>query len=182
MGAPKQTFGFKYAHTATHKSKHKTVNWKIYKQQWENYCIVAQLEKQLEEYRVTLFLYSIGPDAGKIYNNFDLSEANWQKLSEILKEFEHFVIEETNETCECYILNSHNQKEGKSIDACVLGELQTLAQLCNSARIYMTLIHDQIVSGPQVHNGGTCKCLLRPGKLTLQKCIEIAKSDKVSNT
>ena len=26
-------------------AKNKAVNWKIYKQQWENYSIVAQLEK-----------------------------------------------------------------------------------------------------------------------------------------
>ena len=30
-------------------AKNKAVNWKIYKQQWENYSIVAQLEKQPEE-------------------------------------------------------------------------------------------------------------------------------------
>ena len=32
-------------------AKNKDVNWKIYKQQWENYSIVAQLGKQPEEYR-----------------------------------------------------------------------------------------------------------------------------------
>ena len=52
-------------------AKHKAANWKFYKQQWENYSIVAQLEKQTEEYKVALFLYSIGPDAIKIYNSFD---------------------------------------------------------------------------------------------------------------
>ena len=57
-------------------AKNKAVNWKVYKQQWENYSIVAQLDKQTEEYRVALFLYSIGPEAVKIYNSFDLSEAN----------------------------------------------------------------------------------------------------------
>ena len=79
-------------------AKNKAVNWKIYKQQWENYSTVAQLEKQPEEYRVALFLYSIGPDAMKIYNSFDLSEANRRKLSEILNEFDNFATGETNET------------------------------------------------------------------------------------
>ena len=27
-------------------AKHKAANWKVYKQQWENYSIAAQLEKQ----------------------------------------------------------------------------------------------------------------------------------------
>ena len=35
--------------------KDKAVNWKIYKQQWENYSIVAQLDRQSEDYRVALF-------------------------------------------------------------------------------------------------------------------------------
>ena len=66
-------------------AKDKAVNWKVYKQQWENYSIVAQLDKQTEEYRVALFLYSVGPDAVKIYNSFDLSDENRRKLSEIIK-------------------------------------------------------------------------------------------------
>ena len=47
-------------------ARNKAVNWKVLKQQWENYSIVAQLERQREEYRVALFLYSIGPAAVKI--------------------------------------------------------------------------------------------------------------------
>ena len=71
-------------------AKEKAVNWKGYKQQWDNYAIVAQLDKQPEDYRVALFLYLIGPDAVKIYNSFDLSEENRRKLSEIMKEFDKY--------------------------------------------------------------------------------------------
>ena len=161
-------------------AKNKAVNWKVYKQQWENYSIVAQLDKQTEEYRVALFLYSIGPEAVKIYNSFDLSEANRKKLSEIIKGFDNFAIGETNETYERYVFNSRDQKEGESIDAYV-GELRTLAQSCNFCTcLNDTLIRDRIVLG--LRDGGTRKRLLRQDKLTLQKCIEIAKSDEVSNT
>ena len=34
------------------KSRNKAENWKAYKQRWENYIIVTQLDKQPEEYRV----------------------------------------------------------------------------------------------------------------------------------
>ena len=57
-------------------SKQKAENWKIYKQRWENYSIVAQLEKQTEDYKVALFLYCIGPEAVKTYNSFDLTPDN----------------------------------------------------------------------------------------------------------
>lgn len=161
-------------------AKDKAVNWKVYKQQWENYSIVAQLDKQTEEYRVALFLYSVGPDAVKIYNSFDLSDENRRKLSEIIKQFDNFAIGETNETYERYVFNSRDQKEGESI-ADYVGELRTLAQTCNFCTcLHDTLIRDRIVLG--LRDGGTRKRLLRQGKLTLQKCIEIAKSDEVSNT
>ena len=148
-------------------AKDKAVTWKVYKQQWENYSIVAQLDKQTEECRVPLFLYSVGPDAVKIYNSFDLSDENRRKLSEIIKQFDNFAISETNETYECYIFNS-DQKEGESI-ADYIGELRTLAQTCNFCTcLHDTLIRDRIVLG--LRDGGTRKRLSRQGKLTLQKC------------
>ena len=161
-------------------ARNKAVSWKVYKQQWENYSIVAQLERQTEGHRVASFLYSIGPDAVKIYNSFDLSEANRRKLSEIIKEFDKFAIGETNETYERYVFDSRDQKEGDSIDTYV-GELRTLAQSCNFCTcLHDTLIRDRIVLG--LRDGGTRKRLLRQGKVTLQKCIEMVKSDEVSNT
>lgn len=63
----------------------------------------------------------------KIYNSFDLSEEDWKKLSEIIKGFDNFPIGKTNETYEQYVFNSHDQRQGESIDAYV-GELRTLAQ------------------------------------------------------
>ena len=145
--------------------QNKAVNWKVYKQQWENYTIVAQLEKQTEEYRVTLLLYSIGSEAVKTYNSFDLNEENRRKLSEIIKEFDKYAIGETNETYERYMFNSRNQKKGESIDTYV-GELRTLAQSCNFCTyLHDSLIRDRIVLG--IRGADTCKCLLRQTKWTL---------------
>ena len=62
--------------------KDKAVNWKIYKQQWENYSIVAQLDRQSEDYRVALFLYSIDQEAVKTYNSFDMSKENPPETSQ----------------------------------------------------------------------------------------------------
>ena len=124
-----------------------------------------QPDKQPEDYRVALFLYSIGPDAVKIYNSFDLSEENRRKLSEIMKEFEKYAIGETNETYERYVFNSRDQKEGESINAYV-GELRTLAQTCNFCPcLHDSLIRDRIVLG--VRAADTRKRLLRQTKLTL---------------
>ena len=112
-----------------------------------NYSIVAQLEKQSEEYREALFLYSIGANVVKIYKSFDSSEANQRKLSEIHKEFDNFAIGETNEIYESYVFNCCNQKEDESIEAYV-GELRALARSCNFCTcLHDTLICDWIVLG-----------------------------------
>ena len=39
-------------------SRNKGTIWKLCKQQWKNYEIMAQLNRQTEEYRIALFLYS----------------------------------------------------------------------------------------------------------------------------
>lgn len=161
-------------------AKEKAVKWKVYKQKWDNYAIVAHLDKQPEDYRVALFLYSIGSDAVKIYKGFDLSEENSSRLSETMKEFDKYAIGETNETYERYMFNSRDQKEGKSIDAYV-GTLRTLGQTCNFCTcLHDSLMRDRIVLG--VRESETGKCLLCQTKLTLQKCIEIVKSDEISNS
>ena len=160
--------------------KDKAVNWKIYNQQWENYSIVAQLDRQSEDYRVALFLYSIGQEAVKTYNSFDMSEENPWKLAEIIKEFDNYAVGETNETYEHYIFNSREQKEGEPIDSYV-AELRALAQSCNFCTCLQdSLIRDCIVLG--IRDGKTRKRLLLQNKLTLTKCIDIVKSDKVSKT
>ena len=48
--------------------------WKLWKQTWENYSIIAQLNKQPSAYRLALFLHSIGTESLKIYNSFDYGD------------------------------------------------------------------------------------------------------------
>ena len=43
-------------------------NWKVWKQMWSNYMIIAQLEIKPPAYKVALFLHCIGVDALKIFN------------------------------------------------------------------------------------------------------------------
>ena len=43
-------------------------NWKVWKQMWSNYMVIAQLEMKPPAYKVALFLHRIGVDALKIFN------------------------------------------------------------------------------------------------------------------
>ena len=153
----------------------------VYQQQWKNYAIVSQLDKQPEEYCVALFLYSTETVAVKTYNSFDMTEENRRRLSEIMIEFDKYAIGETNETYERYMFNSRNQKEGESMDKYVT-QLRTLVQTCGFRMcLNDSLIRGRIVLGIHVNGGNTRKQLLRQPKLTLQKYIEIAKGEEVSS-
>ena len=86
-------------------SRNKGEIWKLYKQQRNNYETVAQLNAQTEEYRIALFLYSIGPQAVITYNGFDLSQEDKRNLNAIIVGFDRYATEETNETFERYLFN-----------------------------------------------------------------------------
>ena len=93
-------------------------NCKQLKQIWENYAIITNLTAQTKQYRVTLCLHCLGPDAMKIYNGMQFaSETDCRTLSKIVKKFDKFTIGEVNETYERYIFNGRNQGQDKSIDA-----------------------------------------------------------------
>ena len=148
--------------------------WKLYKQQWKNYEIVAQLN------RIALFLYSIGPQAVKTYNGFDLSQEDRRNLDAIIAAFDRYAIGETNETFERYLFNKREQQEGESIDQYV-AELRILAQsgnFCNC--LHNSLIRDWIMLG--IKDSGARKRLLKQQQLTLQRCIDICKASEASNT
>ena len=153
--------------------------WKLYKQQWKNYDIVAQLNRQTEEYRIALFLYSIGPEAVKTYNGFDLSQEDRHNLDAIIIAFDRYAIGETNETFEPYLFNKREQQEGESIDQ-YAAELRILAQSCNFCNcLHDSLIRDRIVLG--IKDSRTHKRLLQQQQLTLQCCIDICKASEASN-
>ena len=74
-------------------------NWKTFKQSWENYSVIMNINTQPEAYKVALFLHCIGPEAVKIYNglSFETPEEKGT-LSNIIAKFNDFTIGKTNKT------------------------------------------------------------------------------------
>ena len=160
--------------------KHRAENWSVFKQRWENYAIITQLSKQPEDYQVALFLYSIGTEAVKTFNTFDLTEGDKKSLKSIIEAFDKFAIGEKNETYERYKFNSRNQQENESISAYVT-EIRFLAKTCNfCACLHDTLIRDRIVLGIKDHD--TRKRLLQKKKLTLTQCIDMCLANEATKS
>lgn len=156
-------------------------NWKTYKQQWQNYAIVANLAAQPEEYQVALFLHCLGTDALRIYNGLSFAtEEDKKKLSKIMEKLDEYAIGEVNETYERYVFNSRDQEADESIDAYVAA-LRKLAQTCNLCTcLHDSIIRDRIVLG--VRSKQLRKRLLQERKLTLSKCIDICRSTEATSS
>lgn len=162
-GLPTPTLNLQPPANLDIKDKHRAENWSIFKQRWENYAILTQLSKQPEEYQIALFLYSIGTEATKTFNTFDLSEENKHSLKAIIDTFDKFVIGQRNKTYERYKFNSRSQQEGESVSAYII-EIRSLAQTCNFCScLHNTLIRDRVVLGIRDHE--TRKRLLQKKKL-----------------
>ena len=81
-------------------------SWKLWKQLWENYSIVARLDLQDESYQKAIFLCTIGEDALEIFNVFEFSDSDdpnkvstiIQKLTSILLEISMRHMNGTNST------------------------------------------------------------------------------------
>ena len=155
-------------------------NWKLWKQMWTNYMVIANLDSQSSEYKVALFFLCIGVKALKIFNGFQFDRpGDKYDLIKIIEKFNQFTIGELNETFERYTFNSRNQEENESIDDYVTA-LRTLAKTCNFCDCMDdTIIRDRIVL--RIKDKQTRKRLLQERKLTLKTCINLCKSSEATN-
>ena len=155
-------------------------NWKHFHQVWTNYAIITGLEKQTEEYKVALFLHCIGSEALKTFNGFSFDdESDRKKLDKVIEKFEEYTVGRINETFERYRFNSRNQKPSEGIDAFV-SALRNLAKTCNFGSLHDSLVRDRIVFGVQSKH--TRQKLLQERKLTLEKCIDICRSNEATSS
>lgn len=151
-------------------------DWKIFKQTWENYEIIADLSSKEQRYQKAMFLHCVGPEALKIYNTFNLEET--AELADIISRFEAHIIGETNITYERYKFNQRSQKTDESAEQYITA-LRTLAATCDFCDCMReSLIRDRLVTG--IRNADTRKKLLEQRNLTLNQAIDILKSAEAS--
>ena len=147
-------------------------NWQLFKQKWNNYVIIANMSVQSEEYKKALFLHTIGDDALKIYNGFDLAEPH--TTDDIIKEFDRYAIGERNETYERFLFNQRKQGTDETFES-FLSAIRTLIKTCNyCGKCIDSILRDRIVLG--VKEITTQQTLLKERNLSLQTCIDICKA------
>ena len=139
-------------------SSNQIENLKLFKQAWENYAIIANLDQKDEKYKKALFLHCIGTEALKVYNTLTFTEAE-DTLDPIINKLEQYMIGEVNETYERYKFNQRSQREGESVDFYITS-LKSLAKSCNFCDCLQdSLLRDRIVLG--IQSNTTRKRLLK---------------------
>ena len=152
--------------------------WKIFRQMWDNYCIVARLAGEEEQYKKALFLHTLGHDGLCVYNGMKFEENH--KVDDILEAFDTHFIGKTNETYERYMFNMREQKSEESFEDYVAA-LRTLMKTCRFCD-HMTdsLLRDRIVLG--IRSNSTRKLLLQEAELTLQSCLDKCRAAEATST
>ena len=153
-------------------------NWKIWKEKYANYSIISRLDRESQEYQLAMFKHAIGDDGLKVIKTFSYAAGEDPNDWCVVKEnMEKYCIGEVNEIYERYCFNKRDKLPTESIDSFV-AELKTLAKTCNFCDcLRNSLIRDRIVLGVKKEN--TTRKLLRVRDLTLNRCIDICRSEEV---
>ena len=148
--------------------------WKLWKQLWLNYAIVANLATRKEQYQKALFLCTIGKEALEVYNAFEY-EADQEpgKIKTIISKFDEYFTGDINETYEHFKFNQRAQGMNESFDS-YLTELRNMLKTCNFCTCLTdSLLRDRIVLGTK--DDHTRKRLLQERSLNLKT---YAKAEK----
>lgn len=155
------------------------VNWKSFRQMWDNYKIASQLKNKSKEFRTATLLTCIGQDALEIYDGLSFVDKSQKTdIDVVLQKLEAFCVGTTSEIYERYLFNKRDQaKLGESIDTYVAA-LRSLSKTCNYGMLTDNLIRDRVVMG--ILDKGIWKKLLQESKLTLQSCIDICQANETT--
>ena len=153
--------------------------WSIFKQQFENYATITDLNKRDKGYQVALFLHSAGTQALKVYNSLKFAPAEDKNdLETITRKFDDHIIGQVNETYERYKFNRRDQGSEEPIENYV-AVLRELVKKCNYGELTDSLIKDRIILG--IRDNNTRKKLLQIRGSTLNQTIDICRSAEMTS-
>jgi len=149
-------------------------DWEMFLQIWENYEISSQLIEHPKRRRTATLLTCFSPSALKVYNSLSFDRADdKQDIDKVIEKMTEFCQGVVNETYERYLFNTRSQQVNESIDE-FYAALLSLSKNCAFKELTPSLIKDRIIVG--IQDNSTRQKLLSEKGLTLEKCLEIARS------
>ena len=104
---------------------------KIFKTMYENYSILAQLERQSKQYRLVTFMYTIGPRGVQLISSLHFEDnEDKEDVKLIVKKLKEVIIGQMNVIYERYVFNNRSQKPEETVDQHV-SDLVKQAKYCD---------------------------------------------------
>ena len=148
-------------------------NWKLFKQRYKTYLLLAQLEKQSDEYQTAMFTHCLSDEALKIYNGFHFENEN-PTVTQIMAKFDEFAVGQVNVTYERFMFNQRKQEERETFENfySAIRNLSKTCDFCDNCRDSM--MRGKIVLG--IRDCNTQTELLKVRDLNLTKCVDTCRA------
>ena len=153
-------------------------NWEFFRQQWEDYEVATGLDKQTSKIRLASLRSVMGKDCLQTFLNLDISVEDRNNVEVCMTALENYFKPQRNVVYERYVFNSCEQNQGESVDSYVT-RLRKFASSCKFGTLTDELICDKLVIG--IIDRGTKGKLLREKSFTLDKAIDIARSNEITS-
>ena len=149
-------------------------NWKVFKQHWITYTILADVNKLPTMKQQALFMNCLGDNALDAYNSFQMKED--PSVNDIVQAFDECIIGKTNETYERLNFNKGLEKQDENFKHFYSNFKRMIktSNYCNQCE--KLILKDEIVLG--INDPVMQKDLLKVNNLTLEKCIDICKANQ----
>ena len=155
--------------------KNAAQDWKMWRQMWDNYCILTDLNSQEQSYQKALLLHCLGPEGVKVYNGMEFAPGeDSSKASIILMKLDAHFMGSRREYFERFQFNRRDQHAGESIDEYV-SVLRNMSKTCGFCKCMADkLLMDRLLLG--VRDSRMQERLMATDNLTLMKAIDICKA------
>ena len=150
-------------------------NWKLFKQRWQTYSLLASLDQRPNRYQVAMFTHTLSDEALKIYNGFEFAgDENNRTVAEIITKFDEFAIGQINVTYERFLFHKRIQEAEEPFET-FYSDLRSLSKTCAFCDACIpSMIRDRIVLG--IRDVKVQTDLLKVRDLTLDQCVDICRA------
>ena len=164
-------------------------NWKVFKEEFEIYSNAA-LHDKTDKVKAYTLLNLAGAEAIKRSKTFEYLPAvhnedneivqqaeNKEDVEVLIKKFDELCNPQSNVSMERHLFFTRDQRQGETVDSYIT-DLKHKAKTCEFGDIKDGLIRDRFISG--VTSEQLRRVLLKEKSLTLQRTIEIAQLDEIT--
>lgn len=124
------------------------------------------------------FLHIVGEEAINVYNTFQFTAEEVNKIDELKNKFKEYCEPRKNLPYIRHMFFTRAQGTGETIDAYVT-DLKHKAKDCEFGDLTDSLIRDRIECG--IKDDNVCARLLREEDLTLQKAIDTCRANEITS-